>query len=110
MFPLFLTDCAVVTSGDYERFFEYKGKMYHHILNPTTGYPAEACRSVTVVAKEATVADALATAVFVLGPKRGLELVDLLTEVEALIVDADGEHWHSKRFGQFLPGGSPGSR
>jgi len=110
MCTLFLEDCAVVTSGDYERFFEYNGKMYHHILDPTTGYPAEACQSVTVVAKGATVADALATAVFVMGPKRGLQLVDRLTEVEALIVDADGEHWHSEGFGQFLPGRSPGSR
>ncbi len=109
MYTLFLTDRAVVTSGDYERFFEYNGKRYHHVLDPTTGYPAEACQSVTVVAQEATVADALATAVFVMGPKRGLELVDLLTEVEALIVDADREQWHSKGFGQFLPGSSPGS-
>ena len=80
------------------------------LLEPARTYPAEACQSVTVVAKEATVADALATAVFVMGPKRGLELVDRLAEVEALIVDADGEHWHSKSFGQFLPGGSPVSR
>jgi len=110
MCTLFLTDCAVVTSGDYERRFEYNGNLYHHILDPKTGYPATACQSATVVAKEATVADALATAVFVMGPKRGLQLVDRLTGVEALIVDADGMHWHSKGFAQFLPGGSPASR
>jgi len=109
MCTLPVTDLAVVTSGDYERFFEYEGKRYHHILDPATGYPAGACQSVTIVMKEAMVAQALAKAVFVMGPSRGLQLVDRLDGVEALVVDAEGKDWHSKGFGEFLPGGSLGS-
>jgi len=106
---LLVSDLAVVTSGDYERFFEYEGKRYHHILDPATGYPAGACQSVTVVAKDAMVGQALAKVVFVMGPSRGLQLVDRLEGVEALVVDADGKDWHSYGFGEFLPGGPMGS-
>ena len=78
---------AIVTSGDYERFFEKDGSRYHHILDPQTGEPAPALTSVTVVAPTAVQADALSTAVFVLGPERGLALVEELPGVEALLVD-----------------------
>jgi thiamine biosynthesis lipoprotein len=78
---------AVVTSGDYERFFVIDGKRYHHIIDPATGYPAEGAVSVTVVAKSATVADALATGLFVLGPERGMELVEADPQLEAIFVD-----------------------
>jgi thiamine biosynthesis lipoprotein len=76
---------AVATSGDYERFFVKDGKTYHHILDPHTGYPAKKCVSVTVWAQTATDADILATAVFVMGPEKGMELVERLDDVEALI-------------------------
>lgn len=76
---------AVATSGDYERFFVKDGKTYHHILDPHTGYPAGKCVSVTVWTQMATDADILATAVFVMGPERGMELVERLDDVEALI-------------------------
>jgi len=79
---------AVVTSGNYERFFDYQGKRYHHILDPKTGYPSEKCISVTIIADDATFADALATGVFVLGPEKGLELVEKLENVECIIVDS----------------------
>lgn len=82
---------AVATSGDYERFFEHAGTRYHHILDPRTGYPANGAQSVTVLAKTTAEADALATGVFVLGPERGLALIDRLDGVEALIVDAGGQ-------------------
>ncbi len=85
-----LRDRAVVTSGDYERTFEHDGKRYHHILDPRTGYPARLAQSVTVVAPNATIADALATAVFVLGPGKGLALVEETDDVEALIMDHSG--------------------
>lgn len=65
---------AVATSGDYERYFIKDGVKYHHILDPRTGYPANLCRGVTVVSYSATEADALSTAIFVLGPESGLEL------------------------------------
>lgn len=85
-----LADVAVVTSGDYERFFERDGVRYHHLFDPRTGQPARDCQSVTVVAGEAMLADALATAAFVLGPARGIELLRQ-QQVEGIIVTADGE-------------------
>ncbi|NMD43665.1 MAG: FAD:protein FMN transferase [Firmicutes bacterium] len=77
---------AIVTSGDYERFFEEDGVRYQHILDPRTGMPASALLSVTVVAPTAVEADALSTALFVLGPQRGLALVENLPEVEAVMI------------------------
>ncbi|MBC8183953.1 FAD:protein FMN transferase [candidate division KSB1 bacterium] len=77
---------SVATSGDYERFFFQDSIRYHHILNPGTGYPANECVSVTVQTEEAIYADGLSTAIFVLGPKMGMELVKKLTGVEAVIL------------------------
>ena len=84
-----LTNSAFSTSGDYERFFIRNGKRYHHILDPRTGEPARGCRSVTIVAKSATLADALSTGVFVLGPQAGMELIERLPDVEGVIVGED---------------------
>ncbi len=81
---------AVVTSGDYEQFFMYQGVRYHHILDPATGRPARGCQAVTVVAQSTAAADALATGVFVLGPEKGMKLIEGLPDTEALIVDAAG--------------------
>lgn len=77
---------SVATSGDYERYFMKDGIRYHHILDPETGFPARRCCSVTVITALACDADAIATAVFVMGPVRGMELVESLPDVEALIV------------------------
>ncbi|HOL16842.1 MAG TPA: FAD:protein FMN transferase [Bacillota bacterium] len=82
---------AVVTSGDYERTFEVEGVQYHHILDPATGKPATQLVSVTIVASTATEADALSTAVFVLGPSRGMALVEQLPGVEAILVTPEME-------------------
>jgi len=87
---LLLDEAAVVTSGDYERFFEADGVRYHHLFDPRTGYPAALSRSVTVVAETAVLADALATAAFVLGPEAGLKLLEESPDAEGLIVGADG--------------------
>ena len=84
-----LADATFSTSGDYERFFEKDGDRYHHILDPSVGQPARGCRSVTIVARQATVADGLSTGVFILGPERGMALVERLPDVEAVIVTAD---------------------
>jgi thiamine biosynthesis lipoprotein len=78
---------SIVTSGDYQRFFEVDGVRYHHILDPRTGRPARGAVSVTVIAPDATAADALSTGLFVLGPARGIEVAEALPGVEALIVD-----------------------
>lgn len=81
---------AISTAGDYERYFERDGVRYHHILDPQTLRPARQCRSVTVVATEGTVADGLDTGIFVMGPERGMALVERLPDVEAVIVDDAG--------------------
>jgi thiamine biosynthesis lipoprotein len=86
-----LTDSAFSTSGDYERYFERNGRRYHHILDPRTGEPARGTRSVTIVAPTAAEADALSTGVFVLGPARGMSLVERLPAVEAVIVSENNQ-------------------
>jgi thiamine biosynthesis lipoprotein len=85
-----LQDEAISTAGDYERYFERDGVRYHHILDPETLQPARGCQSVTVVAREGVWADGLDTGIFVLGPERGMALVEHLQDVEAIIVDQDG--------------------
>jgi len=92
-----LEDHAFSTAGDYARSFVIGGKRYHHIIDPRTGYPATACRSVTIWAKDAFTADAVDDAVFILGPKEGLDLVESLDAVGALVVDANNQVFVSKR-------------
>jgi thiamine biosynthesis lipoprotein len=92
-----LQDHAFSTAGDYARAFVHEGRRYHHILDPKTGYPATASRSVTVWAPTALLADAIDDAVFILGPEKGLELVESLDGVGALIVDKDNRVWTSRR-------------
>jgi thiamine biosynthesis lipoprotein len=78
---------CIFTSGDYERYFMVDNKRYHHIINPATGFPSNsACISVSIVCNDPIEADALATAVFVLGPEKGMELVESMPQVEVLIV------------------------
>jgi thiamine biosynthesis lipoprotein len=86
-----VSDMAVATSGDYEKFFLYQGKRYHHIFSPKDGFPTDDCQSVTVICKEGMIADALATAVFVLGPEKGYTLCQKLEGVDCLIVDQEGK-------------------
>jgi len=85
-----LQDEAISTAGDYERFFEKDGIQYHHILDPRTLQPARGCQSVSVIAKEGIWADGLDTGIFVLGAERGMELVEQLEGIEAIIVDRNG--------------------
>jgi len=95
-----MTGNAVATSGDYQRYFEKDGVRYHHIFDPKTGLPARegAVISATVVAPTVMDADALATAIFVLGPPKGLALVENLNGVEALMVNESGEAFFSSGF------------
>jgi thiamine biosynthesis lipoprotein len=82
---------AVFTSGDYERYYMYQGKRYHHIIDPRTGYPAEGTQSVTVIHKDSGLADAAATALFVAGPEHWYELARKLGLKQVLLVDAEGK-------------------
>jgi FAD:protein FMN transferase len=88
IFELSLSDKAFNTSGDYERFVMKDGVRYHHILDARTGFPARSCRSVTLLADDAFMADTLDTAIFAVGPKRGMEIIEELPNVEGVIVDA----------------------
>lgn len=82
---------GVVTSGNYEKFALIDGKRYAHIIDPRTGMPVTGLKSVTVICPDAELADALATSVFVLGEKAGLELVNQLKGIECLLVTNEDE-------------------
>ncbi len=86
---LAVSEGAVVSSGDYERFFEHEGVRYHHIIDPRVGVPARASVAATVIAPDAIVADALSTGFFVLGAERAIALAASMPNVEALVVDPD---------------------
>jgi thiamine biosynthesis lipoprotein len=77
---------SVTTSGDYERTFTEDGKRYHHLIDPATGYPADECISVTIIAETAMLADAWATAVFIMGPERGMALLESQAGVEGMMI------------------------
>ena len=92
-----LTDHAFSTAGDYARSYVIGKRRYHHIIDPHTGYPATASRSVTVWADDATTADAVDDAVFILGPEAGLKLVEATPGVGVVIVDKNNKVWVSPR-------------
>jgi len=86
---LALGDSAVSTSGDYRRFYKIGDKQFSHIFNPATEKSADTLSSVTIIAENGTAADALATAVSVMGAERGLELIEKIENTEAIIIKAD---------------------
>lgn len=89
---------AIATSGDYQRYFIKDGVRYHHIFDPKTGRPARLMISATLITTEVLDADALATAVFVMGPDKGIEWVDSMENVEAMLVLEDESIRYSKNF------------
>lgn len=86
-----LEDEAVSTAGDYQRYFEKDGVRYHHILDPVSLQPARGCQSVTVIARTGVMADGLDTGIFVMGPEKGMALIESLPDVEGVIVDRAGK-------------------
>lgn len=90
-----LINSAISTSGDYERYFEADGIRYHHILNPKTGRSATGVHSVSVIGPDATTTDGLTKPVFVLGPEKGLRLIESIPGVDAVIIDAEGKMIYS---------------
>jgi len=84
-----LSDKAISTSGDYERYFIMDGKRFHHLLIPKSGYPANTCQSVSVIADQGVMTDAFSTAFFVLGPERGLGLAKEMG-MDVMIIDSKG--------------------
>ncbi len=88
---LYTTDRAVATSGIYERCFTKDGKIYHHILDASTGYPVDTdIESVTVITQTATDADCLCTVLLILGSDKGMELIERTPNTEAIFVLTDG--------------------
>jgi thiamine biosynthesis lipoprotein len=90
-----LKDEAISTSGDYERYFIEESVRYHHILDPKTGNPARGSMSVTVIASDVVMTDGFSTGVFVLGPERGLKLLEELG-FEGIIISSNGQRFVSQ--------------
>ncbi len=90
-----LSDSAISTSGDYERYFMADGKRVHHILNPATGRPSEASWSATVIGPDAMTTDALSTTIFILGADAGLALIEKLDGFDAIVIDSSGKIHYS---------------
>jgi thiamine biosynthesis lipoprotein len=86
---------AVVTSGDYEKYKMHDGVRYAHIINPKTGYPVTELMSATVIAPTAELADALATAIFVLGREAGINLINELKGISCIVIDSENKMWTS---------------
>jgi thiamine biosynthesis lipoprotein len=97
-----LNEYTVATSGDYEQYFEVDGVRYHHILNPQTGYPSTGLQSVTIINKSNAFADALATAVFVMGKVKGMKLIESLDDTEVMMIDDEGKIYYSAGFEKFI--------
>lgn len=89
-------DQAIASSGDYERFFIEKGKRYHHIFNPATGYPTEGVAGVTVTHPDPVVAQAWAKIPFVLGAQKGIQALNRIKDMRAVIVTASGQILYSE--------------
>lgn len=96
-----ISNLAVATSGDYQRYFEIKGIRYHHIFNPQTGFPARGRQSVTVIGPQATICDGLATAIFVLDDPG--KLLTSYPDYGAIIVDDQGSLFFAGKIFSFRP-------
>lgn len=98
---LYVTNQAIVTSGDYQRYYVVDGKVYHHIIDPGTLYPAARWRSVTIVCRDSGLADILSTALFVLSREEGQALLEK-TEAEAMWMDGQGNCYYSPGFRELI--------
>ena len=98
-----VTDHAVATSGDTQRFFEINGRRYSHIIDPRNGYPASnGCRTVSVIAPSCTIAGFFSTTVFILGEKEGMHLIETHPGAAGAIT-TDVTRFYSKRFHEYIP-------
>ena len=87
---------AVATSGNYEKFVMIDGKKYSHTINPRTGLPVTGIKSVTIITTNAEIADAMATPVMIMGIRTGLDMIDQIKNIEAVIIDDDDRMYTSK--------------
>ena len=98
---LYNRDSAIVTSGDYQRYYVVDGETYHHIIDPQTLYPARRYRSVTVICQDSGLADALSTALFILPREEG-EALAQNCGAEAMWVDAEGSRFYTQGFQAYI--------
>jgi len=91
-----ISDMAVATSGNYEKFIVVDGKRYSHTINPRTGLPVSGIKSVTIITTNAEIADAMATPVTIMGIKAGLDMINQIKNIEAVIIDDDNSIYTSK--------------
>lgn len=91
-----VTDMAVATSGNYEKYILVDGKKYSHTINPRTGLPVTGIKSVTILCSNAEFADAIATPVMIMGIRAGLDLINQLNGVEAILIDDDDRIYHTE--------------
>ncbi|MDD3519934.1 MAG: FAD:protein FMN transferase [Actinomycetota bacterium] len=96
-----LIDKSIATSGNYYRYFDPE-KEAHHIIDPRTGFSSNECISVTIISENATIADILATSVFVLGPKDGLRIIEGIENTEAFIIDNERNFHKSSGIEKFI--------
>jgi thiamine biosynthesis lipoprotein len=90
-----VTGLAVATSGNYEKYALIDGKKYSHTINPRTGLPVTGIKSVTILCPNAEFADAIATPVMIMGVRAGLDLVNQIKDVEAIVIDDNDQIFHS---------------
>ena len=95
-------DESVFTSGDYERYFDYHGQRYHHIIDPRTGRPAKGTSSVTVIHQDAATADAAATALLIAGPAQWQKTAQAMGVNQVMLIDLEGNIYMSERMAKRL--------
>ena len=91
-----LTNASVATSGNYEKYVMIGGRKYSHTIDPKTGYPVQGIKSVTIITKNAEVADAMATPIMVMGIKAGLNLINQVKGIACVIIDDNNGIYASK--------------
>jgi thiamine biosynthesis lipoprotein len=91
-----ISDLAVATSGNYEKYVVIDGKKYSHTINPKTGMPVTGIKSVTIISPYAEIADAMATPVMVMGVKAGLDLINQINYLACIIVDDHNNIYSTK--------------
>jgi thiamine biosynthesis lipoprotein len=91
-----ITNMALATSGNYEKFILIDGKKYSHTIDPRTGLPITGIKSVTIISPNAEVADAMATPVMIMGIRAGLDMIDQIKDIEAIIID-DNDKIHASK-------------
>ncbi|OCX53233.1 thiamine biosynthesis protein ApbE [Mucilaginibacter sp. PPCGB 2223] len=98
-----ITGLAVATSGNYEKFAVIGGKRYSHTINPRTGLPVSGIKSVTIISTNAEIADAMATPVTIMGVKTGLDMINQMKDIEAIIIDDENRLYTSNNININLP-------